>query len=57
MNDLGPYEVDNIIYFIATSQEAEYQEMLTGDKPAFPVPNTEDAREDQPCAQSPVSNT
>jgi hypothetical protein len=54
MDDLDPYEVDIIIYFVATSQETEYHEMLTGDKPAFPAPTMKDTKEDLHCARSPT---
>lgn len=54
MDDLDPYKVDIIIYFVATSQESEYQEMLTGDKPVFPTPRMKDTEEDLHCARSPT---
>ena len=38
MCDLSSYEVDVIIYFVAVSQEANYQEELTGERPTYPIP-------------------
>lgn len=38
MEDLSPFEVDVLLYFIAVFQESEYQESLTGERPDFPNP-------------------
>lgn len=38
MEDLSPFEVDVLLYFIAVFQESEYQERLTGERPDFPNP-------------------
>ncbi|KAJ5178855.1 hypothetical protein N7492_002065 [Penicillium capsulatum] len=40
MCDLSSYEVDVIIYFVAVSQEADYQEKLAGERPIYPIPTT-----------------
>ncbi|KAJ5110893.1 hypothetical protein N7532_001428 [Penicillium argentinense] len=38
LKDLSSFEVDVLIYHIATSQEASYQEKMKGRRPNFPVP-------------------
>lgn len=40
MEDLSPFEVDVLLYFIAVFQESEYQERLTGERPDFPNPTS-----------------
>ncbi|KAJ5772112.1 hypothetical protein N7520_002641 [Penicillium odoratum] len=39
MEDLSPFESNVLLYFMAISQESDYQEALTGERPRFPNPS------------------